>query len=92
MDTDHEELAEGDVRKDVVGLILATGEARLLPEERELLEQRPTGSQVQHILSGQRVIQERVIHMGEEPAGADTTKCDGRKVLTVNVQQRTALL
>lgn len=70
--TDHEELAEGDVGEDVVGLILATGEAGLLPEVRELLEQRPTGSQIQHILSGQRVIQERVIHVGEEPGATDT--------------------
>lgn len=30
--TDHEELAEGDVGEDVVGLVLATGEAGLLPE------------------------------------------------------------
>lgn len=72
--TDHEELAEGDVGEDVVGLILATGEAGLLPEVRELLEQRPTGSQIQHILSGQRVIQERVIHVGEEPGATDTAR------------------
>lgn len=31
-DTDHEELAEGDVGEDVVCLILATGETGLLPE------------------------------------------------------------
>lgn len=44
--THHEELAEGDVGEDVVCLILATGEAGLLPEVREVLEQRPTGSQI----------------------------------------------
>lgn len=44
--TDHEELAEGDVGEDVVCLILAAGEAGLLPEVQEVLEQRPTGSQI----------------------------------------------
>lgn len=61
--TNHEELTEGDVRKDVVSLVLATGKARLLPEVVELLEQRPTGSQVEHILSWQSVIQERVVQV-----------------------------
>jgi len=55
------------VGEDVVRLVLATGKAGLPPEVCELLEQRSTGSQVQHILSGQRVIQERVIQVGEEP-------------------------
>lgn len=44
--TDHEELAQGDVRENVVGLVLATGEAWLLPEAGELLQQRPAGAQV----------------------------------------------
>lgn len=44
--SDHKELAEGDVREDVVRLVLATGLAGLLPEVRQLLEQRPTGSKV----------------------------------------------
>lgn len=44
--TDHEELAERDVREDVVGLVFAAGDSRLLPEARELLEQRAAGSQV----------------------------------------------
>lgn len=70
--TDHKKLAEGDVREDVVRLVLAAGDARLLPEVRELLEQRPAGSQVQHVLPGQRVVQERVVHVGEEPGAADT--------------------
>lgn len=30
--TDHKELAEGDVGENVVGLVLATGVAGLLPE------------------------------------------------------------
>lgn len=33
----HEELAEGDVREDVVGLVLPTDLLGLLPEVRELL-------------------------------------------------------
>lgn len=45
-DTNHEELAESDVGEDVVCLILATRETGLLPEVRELLQQRSTGSQV----------------------------------------------
>ena len=45
-ESDHEELAEGDMGEDVVCLILATGEAGLLPEEGELLQQRPAGSQI----------------------------------------------
>ena len=57
--------------EDVVGLVLATGEAGLLPEGRELLKKLPAGSQVQHILPGQRVIQERVIDVGEEPGTTD---------------------
>lgn len=44
--TDHEELAEGDVGENVVCLILAAGEAGLLPEVREVLQQRPAGSQI----------------------------------------------
>lgn len=59
------------MREDVVRLVLAAGDARLLPEVRELMEQRPAGSQVQHILPGQRIVQERVVHVGEEPGVAD---------------------
>lgn len=70
-ETYHEELAEGDVGENVVCLILPTGEPGLLPEVRELLEQRSTGSHIKHILSGQRVIQERVIHVGEKPGEVD---------------------
>lgn len=70
--TDHKELAEGDVREDVVRLVLATGDARLLPEVWELLEQRPAGSQVQHVLPGQRIVQEWVVHVREEPGATDT--------------------
>lgn len=65
----HEELAEGDVWEDVVSFVLAAGQARLLPEVGELLQQRSTGSQVQHILSGQGIVQERVVQVGEEPGG-----------------------
>lgn len=72
--TDHEELAEGDVGEDVVCLILATGDTGLLPEVRQLLKQRPTGSQIQHIFSGQRVIQEWVVHVGEQPGVTDIAK------------------
>lgn len=71
MHTDHKELAEGDVWEDAVGLVLAAGDARLLPEVRELLEERPAGSEVQHILPGQRVVQEWVVHVGEEPGATD---------------------
>lgn len=63
----HEELAERDVRKNVVGLVLAAGGPALLPEVGELMKQGPAGPQVQHILPGQRVIQEWVIHMRKEP-------------------------
>lgn len=56
--------------EDVVRLVLATGDAGLLPEVRELLEQRAAGPQIQHVLSGQRVVQERVVHVGEEPGAA----------------------
>lgn len=72
--TDHEELAQCDVGEDVVSLILATGDAGLLPEVGELLEERPAGSQIQHVFSGQRVVQEGVIHMGEEPGATDTAR------------------
>lgn len=57
--------------EDVVRLVLPTGDARLLPEVRELLEQRPAGSQVQHILPGQGIVQEWVVHVGEEPGATD---------------------
>lgn len=95
MHTDHEELAEGDVGEDIVGLVRATGEAGLLPELHELLEQRPSGSQVQHILSGEMVVQEGVIHVGEEPGdGHSGSECRGRGGgnTTAYVQQRAAPL
>lgn len=76
--TDHKKLAEGDVREDVVRLVLAAGDARLLPEVRELLEQWPAGSQVQHILPGQGVVQEGVVHVGEEPGAADAGRLNVR--------------
>lgn len=63
----HEELAEGDVWEDVVSLVLATDLLGLLPELGELLGQGPRGPQVQDVLPGQGVVQERVTHMGEEP-------------------------
>lgn len=63
----HEELAQGDVWEDVVSFVLATDLLRLLPELRQLLRQGPGGAQVQDVLPGQGVIQERVTHMGEEP-------------------------
>lgn len=87
--------------EDVVGLVLAAGEAGLLPEGRELLKKLPAGSQVQHILSGQRVIQERVVHVGEEPGRTDE-KAEGRcekrvgrereRERTANVLQGAALV
>lgn len=49
-------------------LVLPTDLLRLLPEVGELLGQGARGAQVQHILPGQRVVQERVTHVGEEPA------------------------
>lgn len=91
--THHKELAEGDVREDVVRLVLATGDARLLPEVCELVEQRPAGSQVQHVLPGQRVIQEGVVHVGEEPGATDTANLRSKCHLderTYTVQQRAA--
>lgn len=36
--TDHEELAERDVGEDVMSFVLATHDATLLPELRELME------------------------------------------------------
>lgn len=68
----HEELAEGDVWEDIVSFVLAAGQARLFPEVGELLQQRSTRSQVQHILSGQGIIQERVVQVGKEPGGVGT--------------------
>lgn len=65
----HEELAEGDVWEDVVSFVLAADLLGLLPELGELLCQGPGGAQVQHVLPGQGVIQERVTHVGEEPGG-----------------------
>lgn len=94
--TDHEKLAEGDVGEDVVRLVLAAGDARLLPEVRELLKQRPAGPQVQNVLPGQGIVQERVVHVGEEPGAKDTS---GQPKLSLSVtegrtfsgQQREAL-
>lgn len=53
--------------EDVVSFVLATDLLRLLPELGEFLRQGPGGAQVQHVLPGQGVIQERVTHVGEEP-------------------------
>jgi len=50
--SDHEELAERYVRKDVVGFVLSTCDATLLPEVGELVEEGTAGFQVQHILPG----------------------------------------
>lgn len=63
----HEELAQGDVRENVVGFVFATGDPTLLPEVRELVLQRSAGAQVEDKLPGQRVVQEGVVHMGEQP-------------------------
>ena len=71
--THHEELTEGDVRKDVVGLVLATGHPALLPEVRELVLQRSAGSQVEDVLPGQRVVQEWIVNVGEQPGGIGIT-------------------
>lgn len=65
--THHEELAEGDVRENVVGFVFAACDPTLLPEVGELVLQRPAGSQVENKLPGQRVIQEWVINVGEQP-------------------------
>lgn len=65
--THHEELAQGDVGENVMGFVFATGDPTLLPEVGELVLQRPAGSQVENKLPGQMVVQERVIHVGEQP-------------------------
>lgn len=54
--------------EDVVGLVLAAVDPALLPEVGELVLQRPAGPQIQDVLPGQRVVQERVLHVGEQPA------------------------
>ena len=72
--THHEELAEGDVWEDVVGLVLAAGDPTLLPEVRELVLQGPAGPQVQDELSGQGIIQEGVVHMGKQPVHSNQAK------------------
>lgn len=59
----HEKLAKSDVREDVVGFVFATGDPALLPEVGQLVLKRPTRPQVQDKLSGQGVVQERVVHM-----------------------------
>lgn len=63
----HKELAKGDMWEDVVSFVLPTDLLRLLPELRQLLRQGAGGAQVQDVLPGQRVIEERVTHMGEQP-------------------------
>ena len=73
-ETDHEELAEGDVREDVVSLVLAAHGPTLLPKVRELVEQRPTRPQVQHILPRQGGIQKWVVQMGEQPGEGEGEK------------------
>lgn len=57
--------------ENVVGLVFATGDAALLPEMRELVLQRPAGSQVQHKFPGKGVVQEGVIHVGKQPVGQE---------------------
>lgn len=79
--THHEELAEGDVREDVVGLVLAAGDAGLLPEVMELILQGSARAQVQDVLSGQWVIQEGVIHMGEQPEEEQEKKKRRRRLI-----------
>lgn len=63
----HKELAKGDMWEDVVSFVLPTDLLRLLPELRQLLRQGAGGAQVQDVLPGQRVIEEWVTHMGEQP-------------------------
>ena len=53
--------------EDVVSLVLAAGEAGLLPEVGELVQEGPARPQVQHVLPGKGVVQEGVVHMGEQP-------------------------
>lgn len=67
LSTHHEELAESDVGENVVGFVFATSDPALLPEVGELVLKWPTGSQVEDELPGQRVVQERVVHMGKQP-------------------------
>lgn len=54
--------------ENVVGLVFAAGDPTLLPEVGELVLQRPAGPQVEHKLSGEGVVQEGVVHVGEKPA------------------------
>ncbi len=53
--------------ENVVGFVFATRDSTLLPEVGELVLQRAARSQVEDELPGQRVVQERVIHMGKQP-------------------------
>lgn len=61
--THHEELAESNMGENVVGFVLATGDPALLPEMGKLVLKGPAGSQVEDVLSRQRVVQERVVHV-----------------------------
>lgn len=63
----HKELAKGDMWEDVVSFVLPTDLLRLLPELRQLLRQGAGGAQVQDVLPGQRVVEERVTHVREQP-------------------------
>lgn len=49
--------------ENVVGFVFATGDPALLPEMGELVLKGPAGSQVEDVLSRQRVVQERVVHV-----------------------------
>lgn len=53
--------------ENVVGFVLATGDPALLPEMGKLVLKGPAGSQVEDVLSRQRVVQERVVHVWKQP-------------------------
>lgn len=53
--------------ENVVGFVFTTRDPTLLPEMGELVLQGSARPQVEDKLSGQRVIQERVVHMGKQP-------------------------
>lgn len=61
--TYHEELAERDVREDVVRLVLPAQLLGLLPVVREFLGEGAHRSQVQDIFPRQRVVQEGIVDM-----------------------------
>ena len=67
-----------------MSLVLGTGDAALLPEVGQLVEERPAGTQVQDVLPGERVVQEWVVHMGEQPG----QRREGRDVLERGLSNR----